>query len=177
MTKLQIQQIVFFGTLGLNVAFPWIPTFPLWQGRHSQPPLSFLRPSLPHCDGAGYSGPLTCILFFLSQTESFSDYNKRDSVSYQSYILITANIVHLRPCTAKNQYPNLKQIFLEKELRGHSPNFHIHVFVSDLYIPTIDLLILLHEICGPILGIYKSLTDTRIWKLVLRPRNSRKRNT
>ncbi len=30
-----------------------------------------------------------------------------------------------------------KQIFPEKELRGHSPNFHIHVSVSNLYIPTI----------------------------------------
>jgi hypothetical protein len=26
----------------------------------------------------------------------------------------------------------------EKKLRGLSPNFHIHVSVSDLYIPTID---------------------------------------
>ncbi len=57
---------------------------------------------------------------------------------------------------------NLKQIFPEKELLGHSPNFHIQVSVSDLYIPTIDLPILLQEmyICAPILGIYKSLTDT-----------------
>ncbi len=28
---------------------------------------------------------------------------------------------------------NSKQIFPEKELRGHSPNFHIHVSVIDLY--------------------------------------------
>ncbi len=28
-------------------------------------------------------------------------------------------------------------VFPEKELRGLSPNFHIHVSVSDLYIPTI----------------------------------------
>ncbi len=34
--------------------------------------------------------------------------------------------------------------------------------VSDLYIPAIDLPILLQQICGPILGIYKSLTDTEI---------------
>jgi hypothetical protein len=54
----------------------------------------------------------------------------------------------------------LKQIFPEKELRGHSPNFHIHVSVSDLYIPTIDLPILLQAICGQILRIYKSLIDT-----------------
>ncbi len=33
------------------------------------------------------------------------------------------------------------------------------------------------EICGPILGIYKLITDTLMWKLGLRPRNSQKRNT
>jgi hypothetical protein len=31
------------------------------------------------------------------------------------------------------------------ELRGYSPNFHIHVSVSDLYITTIDRSILLQE--------------------------------
>jgi hypothetical protein len=50
---------------------------------------------------------------------------------------------------------NLKQIFPEKEFGGHSPDFHIHVSVSDLYIPTIDLPILQQEICGPILGMHK----------------------
>ncbi len=45
---------------------------------------------------------------------------------------------------------NSKQIFPEKELRGHSPNCHIHVSVSDFYISTIDLAVLLQEICGPI---------------------------
>ncbi len=33
------------------------------------------------------------------------------------------------------------------------------------------------KICGPILGIYKSLTDTWMWKLVLRPRYSFPGNT
>jgi hypothetical protein len=46
--------------------------------------------------------------------------------------------------------------------------------VSDLYIPTIGLPILLEEICGPILGLYKSLTDTLMWKLGLRPAIPRK---
>jgi hypothetical protein len=63
-------------------------------------------------------------------------------------------------CTAKNNAENSKQIFPEKGLRGHNPNFHIHVSVSDLYIPTIDLPILLQEICLPILGIDKSLIVT-----------------
>jgi hypothetical protein len=54
----------------------------------------------------------------------------------------------------------LKQIFPEKEYLGLSPNFHIHASVSDLHISTIGLPILLEEICRPILGLYKSLTDT-----------------
>jgi hypothetical protein len=40
---------------------------------------------------------------------------------------------------------NSKQKFPEKELRGLSPNFHIHMSVSDLYIHTIGLPILLQE--------------------------------
>ena len=55
---------------------------------------------------------------------------------------------------------NLKRISPEKEYRGLIPNFHIHVSVSELYIPTMGLPFLLEEICGPILGVFKSLTDT-----------------
>jgi hypothetical protein len=40
---------------------------------------------------------------------------------------------------------NAKQIFPEKELRGLSPNFHIHVSVTELYISRIGLPILLQE--------------------------------
>ncbi len=40
--------------------------------------------------------------------------------------------------------PKIK-IFLEKDLRGLSPNFHIHVSVSNLYFPTIGLPTLLQE--------------------------------
>jgi hypothetical protein len=55
---------------------------------------------------------------------------------------------------------NLKQIFPEEEYRGLSPNFYIHVSVSELYIPTMGLPVLLEEICRLILGRYKSLKDT-----------------
>ena len=51
-----------------------------------------------------------------------------------------------------------KQIFPEKEYRGLIPNFYIHASVSDLYIASIGLPILLEEICRPILGLYKSLS-------------------
>ncbi|MFN9897854.1 MAG: hypothetical protein ACK55Z_03465, partial [bacterium] len=51
---------------------------------------------------------------------------------------------------------NLKHIFPKKEYQGLSPNFHIHVSVSELYIPTMGLPFLLEEICRPLLGLYKS---------------------
>jgi hypothetical protein len=63
------------------------------------------------------------------------------------------NLFILKKLHAMQRTENPNQIFPEKELRGHSPNFHIHVSVSDLYIPTINLPILLQEICGLILGI------------------------
>jgi hypothetical protein len=50
---------------------------------------------------------------------------------------------------------NLKQIFPEKEYRGLSPNFHIHVSVSESYIPMMGLPVPLEEICRLILGIYE----------------------
>ncbi len=63
--------------------------------------------------------------------------------------------------------------FLFWELRGLSPNFHIHVSVSDLYIPRIGPhTIFPRRIGRPMVGKYKSLTDTWMWKLGLVPRNS-----
>ncbi len=48
----------------------------------------------------------------------------------------------------------------------------------EIYISRIGLPIFCcRDICGPILGIHKSLTDIRMWKLGLRPRNAQKRNT
>ncbi len=51
-------------------------------------------------------------------------------------------------------------VFPEMKLRGLVPNFHIHVFVNDLYIPTISPSIFCSKIGGLIVGIYKSLTET-----------------
>jgi hypothetical protein len=69
-----------------------------------------------------------------------------------------------RRCDLKRHNTEIsKQIFPEKEYRGLSPNFHIHVSVSDLYIPTMGLPILLEEICTVDRSwdyICKSLTDT-----------------
>ncbi len=49
----------------------------------------------------------------------------------------------------------------EKKLRGLSPNLHIQVFMSVLYIPTIGPPIFSCSRIGrPIVVIYKSLTET-----------------
>jgi hypothetical protein len=57
---------------------------------------------------------------------------------------------------------NLNQIVPEIKLRGLVPNSYIHVNVRNFYIPRICLPILLQQNTesGPILEIYKSLTDT-----------------
>ncbi len=54
---------------------------------------------------------------------------------------------------------NWKQIFPEMKLLRLVPNVYIHVFVSDFYIPTIGPQTQYSKIGGPIVGIYKSLTD------------------
>jgi hypothetical protein len=54
--------------------------------------------------------------------------------------------------------------------RQFRPNFHIHVSLSDLYIPRISLHISSSRTGRPIVGLYNSLTDTWLWKLGLRPR-------
>ncbi len=55
-------------------------------------------------------------------------------------------------------------VFSEKELRGLSPNFNMHVSVSDFYIPRIGPLTVFScsRIGRPILGMYKSLTDMNV---------------
>ncbi len=50
------------------------------------------------------------------------------------------------------------------ELRSLSPNFHIHVSVRDLHIPRLCPHISCSRIGRSIVGIYKSLTDTWMWK-------------
>ncbi len=52
------------------------------------------------------------------------------------------------------------------------PQSHIHVSVSDLYISRIDPHISCSRIGRSIMGIYKSLTDTWMWKLGRWPPNS-----
>ncbi len=81
--------------------------------------------------------------------------------------------------TAKTQNRKFETNIPRKGIRGLSPNFHSHVSLSYLYITRIGLPIPLQENMGNDLGnlLYKSLTDTCMCKLGLRPRNSFSGNT
>ncbi len=105
--------------------------------------------------------------------------NKPQSILWDSPLEVTSIFISSYLSALQRQKTKIsKQIFPKKEYWGLSPpNFHIHASMSDLYIPTVGLPILLEEICRPILGLYKSLTDTWMWKLGLRLRYSQKRNT
>jgi hypothetical protein len=64
-----------------------------------------------------------------------------------------------RQHTAKMKYRKFETNIPRKGIERPQSQFS-HVSVSDLYIFTVVLPILLQEICGLILGIYKPLTDT-----------------
>ncbi len=60
-------------------------------------------------------------------------------------------------------------VFPEKELRGLSPNFHIHVAWAIYIFPGSVHIFSCTRIGWPIVGIYKLLSDRRMWELGLRP--------
>jgi hypothetical protein len=76
------------------------------------------------------------------------------------YSRLLHRVVIMAHHTAKTHYRKFETNISRKRLCGLSPYFHIHVSVSDLYIPRSVCLFCCRKICGPILGIYKSLTDT-----------------
>ncbi len=63
-------------------------------------------------------------------------------------------------------------VFLYWELPDLGPNFHIHVYVSYLYISRIGPHISCSRIGRSMEGLYKSLTDRWMWKLELWSCNS-----
>jgi hypothetical protein len=79
-----------------------------------------------------------CILHVLCTCQSPSaDYSQHHSENFGKFL----RRLHCKDTMQKN----LKQRFLKTKLRSLSSNFHIQVSVSDLYIPTLGLPILVQE--------------------------------
>jgi hypothetical protein len=121
---------------------------------------SFHRPYRKHL----YTEQIVNIRFSGTPVEIHTNPSHTPLVNHQLQHIVGAA---RRACTGlaihsmqRKNSENLKQIFPGKEYRGLSPNFHIHVSVSELYIPMMELPFLLEEICSLILGIFKSLKDT-----------------
>ncbi len=75
-------------------------------------------------------------------------------------------------------FPEMKLFFPKQNSNVMSPSSYTQISVRDYIFPGSVCLFCCRKICGPILEyIYKSLTDTWMWKLVLRPHNSQKRNS
>ncbi len=80
--------------------------------------------------------------------------------------------------TAKTQYWKFETNIPRKGIARPQSQFpHLCVCERFIYSQDIARLFSCRKICGPILGIYKSLTDTWMWKLGLGLRNSFSVNT
>jgi len=86
--------------------------------------------------------------------------SKEKKMQFFFFSLLLEKFLTLLHNTALQRQFCLYCIFLFWEWRGLSPNFHIHVSVSDLYIPRISLHMSSSRTGRPIVGIYNSLTDT-----------------
>jgi len=81
--------------------------------------------------------------------------------------------VHTSMCSSDPHCKaNPNYVFLFWVLRCLSPNSHIHMSVSDLYIPRISTHISCSIMGWSIVGIYKSLTNTWMWNMGLWKSNS-----
>ncbi len=87
------------------------------------------------------------------------------------YIIIEG--LKFSPALQRDNTEKLKQIFLEKELRSLSPNFHFHMclWAIDIFPGSVHHIFLQQNRQTDRGNIYKSLTDTLMWKLGLRLRN------
>ncbi len=98
-------------------------------------------------------------------------YQVKETLPVKQYICYGALFLLLAPdqiffphCNENPRY-----VFLFWELRGLSPNFHIHVCELFIYSQDQFTYFPAAELGRLILGMYKSLTGIWMWKFVLRP--------
>jgi hypothetical protein len=93
------------------------------------------------------------------------EYMHRTSYSMRSFSRIVAkSLEHCKWSAGRNLiyvFPEMKLLFPKQNNNVLSPSSYTHISVRDLFISSIFCC---RKICGLILGIYKSLTDTWMWK-------------
>ncbi len=90
-----------------------------------------------------------------------------------TYVLYKIYSIH-----CKDTIPKIRNKFSQTRNCTASVPISTCMCLWPIYIfPWSVRLFCLRKICAPILGIYKSLTDTWMWKLEIRPRNSFSGNT
>ncbi len=86
---------------------------------------------------------LVVLVILLSHTPSYFRHNLHTCVQTEKCVTLWNSIFYFY--TAKTQYRKFTTNTSRKRIARLSPKIHIHVSVSDLYIPTISLPILLQE--------------------------------
>ncbi len=104
----------------------------------------------------------------LYQIRYFAVYIHTRSKFHSIFFLVSKK----RQCIAKTLYRKFETNIPRNDLCGFVLYSYIHVSVSGLV-----CLFCCSKIDGPIVAIFKSLTDTRIWKLGTRPRSFISGNT
>ncbi len=116
--------------------------------------------------GLGEAGMLISNFASLSLSLKLSLYRFTTVHIYRNYQQTDSIATLNSPRTAKNQCRKFETNTPSKRIAQPQSNHFHHSCVRERFIhSTIDLPILLQEntVCGPILGIYKSLTDIGMW--------------
>ncbi len=110
--------------------------------------------------------------------DDYSGHSPYTASAVTSWTTVREKQQHTLPTIAKNQHRKVETNIPRKGIARPQSQFP-HSCVYERFMCSHDgsaYSAAGNTVCGPILGIYQSRTDTWMWKLGLWPRNSRKMN-